>query len=399
MTYHPYTPATLCNTCGLAENQNTDHIPVGVPEKTRSYWVHWNSVVKNDTAGKALVQREAVRRSYLLINQWDAWMISVAKAVNPSIKVFVYKDASSTRSYDSSPVTNQPCGVRYSDAPDAWFAKDSSGKRIQYSGYSGHWLMDVSNVDYRKAWASNVKAAIVAGGFDGVFIDNLLWARNAYGVIPRNYASDAVMQDAYVGFLSTVRVDMQSAGKLMLGNLSNARLVAGRWSKYLDKLDGAWDEWWLTISDIDLLPEYAEGWTRVVGEIVLCEQAGKIALVQPHFTAGSVKPFRYSYASYLMAANGKAAFAEANKTDGYGLPTSWHVEFDWDLGTPVGVYRTLAPGGLYCREFTQGIVLVNANKTTSAPISLGSTFWNENGLSVSSVTLAATSGTILRKVR
>jgi hypothetical protein len=385
----PY--STYCPEWAAIKNPAT---PTGF--KARSFWVHWNSVVKDTASGRALVQREAARRSYLLVNQWDSWMVPLAKAVNPAIRVFVYKDASSTRPGASSDAYQGPCGVSYAAAPDAWFAKDSNGRRIEYSGYPGHWLMDVSNTAYRTAWSSNVRAAVQAGGFDGVFIDNLLWTRTAYGASPRNYASDAAMQDAYVGFLSWVRGDMQAAGKLMLGNLSNARLAYGRWPKYLAHLDGAWDEWWLALSDTNLLPEYVDGWTRVVNEIGLCETAGKIALVQPHFSAGTVKAFRYAYASYLMAVGTKAAFAEANSTDGYGLPTPWHVEFDWDLGAPLGPYRALSTG-LYRRDFTKATVVVNATKAASAPVPLGAVFTNEAGSLVSSVTLAATSGTILRK--
>lgn len=385
----PYT--TYCPEWTATQNPPTNP-PAGV--KARSFWVHWNSVVKNDTAGRALVQREAGRRSYLLVNQWDSWMVAVAKAVNPSIKVLVYKDASSTRPDAASLPYQGPCGVSYTAAPDAWFAKDSAGRRIEYSGYRGHWMMDVSNTAYRTAWSVNVRAAVTAGGFDGVFIDNLLWTRTAYGASPRNYATDGAMQEAYEGFLSWVRGDMQAAGKLMLGNLSNARLAYGRWPKYLAHLDGAWDEWWLVLSDTNPLPEYVDGWTRVVTEIGLCEQAGKIALVQPHYSVGSTRPFRYAFASYLMAVGLRAAFTEANSTDGYGLPTPWHPEFDWDLGAPLGPYRALSTG-LYRRDFARATVVVNASRASAGPVSLGGVFVNEAGARVTSVSLAATSGTIL----
>lgn len=364
--------------------------PATGPLTTKSFWVHWNTVLKNDQNGRDTVAREAKRRAYLLLNTWDNWAISVAKQANPSIKCFVYKDASSTRSYDNQPVDLQPCGVRYADAPDAWFAKNG-GQRIEYSGYSGHWLMDVGNLEYQAAWAQNVAASVNKYGFDGVFIDNLLWTRNAYGKPPANYATDALWQQAYRGFLKQVRAALAPTGKLALGNLSNARLGSGRWNSYLEFLDGGWDEWWLVINDGDLISEYDAGWTRIVDEVVECEKQGKIALVQPHFNEGSTKPFMYAWASYLMGYSGKSAISEVQRTDGYGLPTPYHNEYGWDLGKPLGVYTSPATN-IHVRHFEKAVAVVNANRTGSASVTvnLGSAYGN--------VSLPGTSGAVIRKI-
>jgi hypothetical protein len=358
---------------------------------TRSFWVHWNSVLKQGSVDALTVlEREAKRRSYVLVNTWDAWMLPILRKHNPAIKVFVYKDASSTRRGDDQPVDLQPAGVRYADAPASWFTKDISGQRIEYSGYSHHWLMDVGNPGYQQAWADNVLLSMQKHGFDGVFIDNLLWTRDAYGRTPANYGSDAAFQTAYRGFLKTVRDRFAGSGKLMLGNLSNARLAASRWESYLQFLDGAWDEWWLAIADDNLLSEYSQGWARVVAEITACEKAGKIALVQPHFTAGSTRPFLYAWASYLMVADGRAAIAEVQHTDGYGQPTPWHVEYDWDLGSPLAPFET-PKLNIHVRRFERGVAVVNANKTGTPAVAV------DLGAPHGTVSLAGTSGLVLRR--
>jgi hypothetical protein len=370
--------------------------PAPVPPKptartTRSYWIHWNSVLKQGSAeAMATLEREAKRRSYVLLNTWDSWMIPELKKHNPAIKVFVYKDASSTRAYTQDPADLLPAGVRYQTAPLAWFAKDATGKRIEYSGYDDHWMMDVANLEYRAAWAENVLASVQKHGFDGVFIDNLLWTRTAYGQAPARFATDEALQDGYRGFLKVVRDRFAGSGKLMLGNLSNARLAAGRWESYLTYLDGAWDEWWLVINDQDLLSEYDAGWSRVVAEITACEQAGKIALVQPHFTAGARQPFLYGWASYLMAADGRAAIAEVQQTDGYGQPTPWHAEYDWDLGAPLGPYET-PKTNVHVRRFEKAVAVVNANKTGTGAVTV------DLGAPYGTVSVAGTSGLVLRK--
>lgn len=363
MSTHPFTPITVCSVCGLSDAAG-DHVVKPAPStgagRVRSFWVHWNSVVKNDAAGRQIVQREALRRSFFLVNQGDAWMVPVAKLMNPALKILVYKDASSTRPGVPFP---GPTGVPFDQAPDAWFAHTASGQRIEYQGYPGHWLMDVGNRDYQADWTRHVLDAVTAGGFDGVFIDNLLWTRDAYGQSPSGYSSDLAWQQAYRSFLATVRPDFQANGKVMFGNLSNARLAFGRWSSYLGFLDGAWDEWWLTFGDAkaDRMPEYPEGWSRIVNEIALCEAAGKTALVQPHCSSGlsGHDSHLYALASYLIGNGARSAFAPVSQVDGYGFPSMWDHLYDVDLGDPVGKIIVQANGVRY-RQFTRGLAAVNA---------------------------------------
>lgn len=407
MTYHPFTPVTLCSVCKLAETENPDHQPpVTSSPVTRTFWVHWNSTVKNDAAGRLVVQREAARRSFLLLNAWDAWMIPVVRAVNPAVKCLVYKDASSTRSYDNNPdAFLLPCGVRYSTAPSAWFAKDASGRRIEYAGYAGHWLMDVGHPDYQAEWKRNVMGSITRDGWDGVLVDNLLWTRDQYGPIASGtYASDAAMREDYKDFLFAVRPGGMALGDrvpVMIGNMSNARLEYGRWSDYLALLDGGWDEWWLTFSDTDRQGNYAEGFPRIVNEVALCEAAGKVALVQPHCSAapGGQVAFDYALSSFLLYAGSQSAFCEVNRTDGYGNPVTNRPALDWDLGAAVSK-ATTTPAGLVIRDFQKATVLVNPTGA-SLSVAFSSPMRRPDGSMVAanvSVVTRSKEGQILRKV-
>jgi hypothetical protein len=179
--------------------------------------------------------------------------------------------------------------------------------------------------------------------------------------------------------------------------MSNARLHEGAWDSYVEHLDGGFDEWWLTFGDDDLLSEYAEGWSRQVAEITANEAKGKITWVQPHHS-GAEQPFRYAYASYLLAAGSHAAISEIQETDRYDNASQWRAEYDWDLGEPAGPYFAVA-SNVFRRDFTCGTVLVNANKTGSAPttVRLQSVHTNEKGASVRSVSLPGTTGTVLRR--
>ncbi|MFD1151717.1 putative glycoside hydrolase family 15 protein [Saccharothrix hoggarensis] len=368
----------------------------------QSFWLHMSGTPVSAPTWAV----EAGRRSYVVLNAWEGELRAKLKAVDPDVRVYVYKDLSSTRSYacrDGVDDEHLPAGVGYCradrDHPE-WFLLDRNGRRMEYSGYSGHWQMDVGNPEYQREWAANVIASSTASGFDGVFMDNALFPCDAYhpGVCPAKYPTDAAMQDAYLSMLSNTRDEFVASGLKTVANLSNARLHAGMWDAYTEHLDGGFDEWWLAFDDTNLLPEYDEGWSRQVAEIASNEARGKITWVQPHFTPGQDRPFRYALASYLMANGGRAAIAELHRTDGYGDPSPWHAEYDWDLGAPAGPYRSVARN-VFQRDFACGTVLVNANPTGSRAVTvrLSTRQLDERNAVVKSVSLPGTTGSVLRK--
>ncbi|MEU4746981.1 putative glycoside hydrolase [Actinosynnema sp. NPDC023658] len=315
-------------------------------------------------------------------------------------------DLSSTRSSgcrDGVDDAELPTGVGYCEAErdhPEWFLLDPNGRRLEYDGYSEHWQMDVGNTAYQDAWAANVIKSSTAAGFDGVWMDNALFPCDAYheGVCPAKYPTDAALQDAYVSMLANTRDRFVASGLKTVANLSNARVHGDAWSTYTEYLDGGFDEWWLTFDDTNLLSEYSDGWSKQVDEIAANEASGKITLVQPHHSADGDRAYRYALASYLMAAGDQAAIASLDRTDGYGDPTPWRAEYDWDLGTPSGPYKSVGTN-LFLREFACGTVVVNANRTDSRSVTvpLDGGHVTERGTTVTSVSLGGTSGAVLRK--
>ncbi|MFD4675434.1 putative glycoside hydrolase [Lentzea sp. NPDC058450] len=348
-----------------------------------------------------MIYEEAQRRSYVVLNAWEKDLAAKFKAANTKIQTFVYKDLSSTRSYaceNGVDDADLPAGVGYCAADPSWFLTDASGDRFEYDGYEGHWQMDVGNAEYQNAWADNVVKSS-AGAFDGVFMDNALFACDTYhdGVCPAKYPTDSSMQDAYRSMLAGTRQKFVDAGLKTVANMSNARLHDGAWDSYVEHLDGGFDEWWLTFGDSDLLSEYAQGWSRQIEQITANEAKGKITWVQPHHS-GAEQPFRYAFASYLLAAGENAAISEIEETDRYDNPSLWRTEYDWDLGAPLGEHFEIAKN-VHQRDFECGTVIVNANRTGSAPLTvrLASTQFNEHNAPVNFVALPGTTGTVLRK--
>ncbi|GGM77624.1 hypothetical protein GCM10011609_11820 [Lentzea pudingi] len=362
-----------------------------------SFWLHMNSTPITDQ----MISVEAQRRSYVVLNAWETDLAVKFKKANPEIQTFVYKDLSSTRSYACSKGVDDadlPTGVGYCEADPSWFLRDAKGNRLEYGGYEGHWQMDVGNPGYQNAWADNVVASS-AEVFDGVLMDNALFACDTYhdGVCPAAYPTDAAMRDAYVSMLSGTRQKFVDAGLKTVANMSNARLHDGAWDTYVEHLDGGFDEWWLTFGDGDLLSEYSQGWSRQVEQITANEAKGKITWVQPHHS-GAEQPFRYAFASYLLAKGEHAAISEIEETDRYDGPSRWRTEYDWDLGAPLGAHREIAKN-VHQRDFGCATVIVNANRTGTGPVTvrLDSIHTDEKGARVSYIALAGTTGTVLRK--
>ncbi|MFD9735501.1 putative glycoside hydrolase [Umezawaea sp. NPDC059074] len=370
--------------------------------KAQSFWLHLDSTPITD----AEIATHAHEQSYVVLNAWEGDLAGKFKNANPQIRVFVYKDLSSTRAYaceNGQDDARIPTGVGFCAADQAhpdWFLTDGGGKRFEYSGYQGHWQMDVGNTAYQDAWGDNVIASAKEGGFDGVLMDNALFACDTYheGVCPAAYPTDEAFQNAYKSMLSNLRGRFADAGLLTVANLANARLHPGAWDAYTEYLDGGFDEWWLAFGKGDLLPEGADGWSAQADQIASDEARGKITWVQPHVTPDDDRSFRYAMASYFLVQGGRTAIAATVGRDEYGDPAPSRAEYDWDLGDATGPYRTVGKN-LLVRDFTCGMVVVNTNPSVSGEVrvDLGVLHRDEQERSVASVSLAGTSGSILRR--
>lgn len=372
--------------------------------KAGTFWYHLDS----SAISSSTIATEAPRRRYIVLNSWDNAYIAKFKAINPAIMVLAYKDLSSTRDYACHNGTDDaslPTGVGYCYAntqhPE-WFLKSSGGSRLTYGSYAGHWQMDIGNQSYQQAWTTNVKNDLSSKGFDGAMLDNALFACDDYhsGVCPASYPTNTSFQSAYKSMLGVVTPGLNAAGLKTMANLNNARTHPGAWNGYLDRLNGGFDEFWLSFSSSNVLPEYgnpSQGWKAVVDEIAYAESAGKFVGVQPHFSAGDKATFRYAYASFLMANGGRGSFSEINSTDAYTSPPAWHAEYDWDLGAASGAYYAISTN-VYRRDFACGMALVNANASGSPAVSipLGRAMLNQDGTSVTSLSMGGLSGAVLR---
>ena len=369
--------------------------------KMTGFWYYLDSRDLTDEQ----IALEASRRSVVVMQAWKNGYIAKFKAANPDIKVLVYKNLSaSINSYEIDAKTGDTLystGVSFSYAdknhPD-WFLLDDDNKRIPFADYDFLMQMDIGNTGYQQYWADNVAAGLVKYGWDGVFLDDVLFAPAEHhpGLLPKQYKTAADFQKAYKSMLEAVQGKLKETRKISIANMSGAYNFPGEWDQYLQFVDGALDEWWL----INGPGDYSGGplWQLKLAEAATATAKNKTVLVMPHSSETDAQGYYYALASFWLVNDGAVSFAEQPVRDDYYLPYEWRAEYDWNMGKPLGAYDSLGTNfKYYRRDFTRAVVLVNP-QAANISINLEQTYLNEAGQRITYVVLPARSGTILRRI-
>jgi hypothetical protein len=300
---------------------------------------------------------------YLELNAWEADRAVALKAQYPGLRVLVYKDMSSTRSYavrNGVDDAELPAGVGFVEASShpEWFLKDTTGARMEWP-YGGHWWMDVADPGYQQRWLANVKADLAAGPWDGVVIDNVMASPEWYlgGRTIAKYPTKAAYEAATESFLKAVGPQLTATGKLAIGNISDA--WPATWDRWTALLSGGNHEHSFSWNNGVLYG--GNDWLARVEEIERTQRAGRIHSATSEATSTDVRALTYIRASWLMAWDGGASgsvqlVSLKDRTD------PWNDVAATDLGLPVGPRRLV--GGAWRRDFTGGTSLVNPTSST-----------------------------------
>lgn len=375
----------------------------------------------NDSA----VQAQLARQSVILLNYYPGMsmsgesMDSVAQAIhgiNPNALVFLYVQSDyqnpggapdAWTSYrnqlnsmkwwlypntsDNSPVATQNSTSWYTVNNSPYTPKDSSGDD------SIDWITKFYVSNYYKPNPH----------IDGFFMDNVFlqpnvagdWYRNGVVLQPSDPKAQAAIQAGYERYFSLVRTLMP--GKYQLGNVAEWGQSAAVPGGYTNMADGGLMEAMIGAS------WSIEGWggwqqmmsqyTRVMGAL----KAPKLAIFNQYGSPTDYQSFRYGFASCLMN-DGYYSFTDPTK--GY-TGVVWFDEYNADLGQATTVPPTAAwQKGVWRRDFTNGIALVNPKGNGAQTVTLGGTFVKikgsqassiNNGQTVTSVTLQDRDGIIL----
>jgi hypothetical protein len=334
------------------------------------------------------------RFRYVIVNAWNHDQIARLKARNPDVKVLVYKDMSSARSYACRNGVDDellPTGVGYCAAgarhPD-WFTTDPAGNRIEWSAFPGCWQMDVGDPGYQDAWAANVLAELRRYGWDGVALDNVdVDHDDMYfpGKQMREYPTQPAYQAATRSFLARVGPRLTSAGFLVLPNIQSHPTLAtpALWADWTQFTSGGVHQYWMRWGNGHNFG--GDYWLQLQETFEQQQRAGKLFLTG---TPADDDPaaMRWGRASFLLGWNGRAA--------GFGAG-NWHPEWTVDIGTPAGPRYQV--GTAWRREYTGGTAIANPSEQQAQTVALGATYLHPDGSPVSSVTLPPVSGIVLRR--
>jgi hypothetical protein len=326
--------------------------------------------------------------------------ISAMKASNPSLTGLFYQDA---LTYGSNYyVTDKNTGAKCIDKDWGWY------------------LHDISNLSYQTAVASYIESVLNANPqFDGVSLDDV--QSNIYNSDSNFYQegssphADCALPDALKNSWETSMVALLDAVKAKIGNkllIANMPYycAAGLFNAgppptcadYLSHVDGQIDEGFAHANWQDAVTfDSAGSWLGHLGALINAVSKKKYYITLSGVLDGATSNqitglVRYSYASFLMGADGlyaKHSFTPSINYANY----NWYPEWNVQLGNPLASYSQVSGTGAYRRNFQNGIVLVNPS-TSPVTISLGANYKTLDGNIVNSVTLASYQGEIASQI-
>jgi hypothetical protein len=341
-------------------------------------------------------QAVAVAKNYNIIaeqsNAVSAY-VSQMHAVNPNLKIVAYVNGS----YDTS--------VKGTQYPATWYAKDTAGAKV-FSTQFKNWLMlPKSPSGWNGQVATLCTQAIKQSHYDGCFLDSL-------GIAPfdKGYVNGSPVDPSTRKVFTTTAwitaaqgtitaTEKANPGKLVIANgLGNGQ----KWpatQPLLTAAGTAMSELWLRVNNWKVNQfESPAQWLGDVNMLVTAASKHESILTVTKLwvsatTAQQNQWHAYTEASFLLGSDGHSfyCFTTSKTQPGLSVDTPYdHVA----IGTPTAAMK--ASGNAFMRTFTNGVVAVNPT-SSAVTISLGGTFTDLAGKSVSSETLPADSGDIFVK--
>jgi hypothetical protein len=352
-----------------------------------------------DKPTTAEVEAAPSKFGVVVLNPWEVWALQRIKTIDPTVRVFMYKDLSSSRKYADAFTFAKPTGVGYGEAEatdPSWFAKDTAGNRIQWAGYPDHWQMSIWSPTYQQRWTRNVVREAVDVGWDGVLADNDLPTLGYYSKAFLAGTSSAAQTDAklragYDALITMAGDAMLANGKLLVPNVGDARLYPTRWQSH-SRFGGAMEEQfahWGTDSTSGFVWDWGStGWLAQTSEM----SGAGLSLAITHATSSDRRTRLYGYTSLLVRGDDNAYWQPSSGT--YGSPESM-PEVSWFIGTPRTSGTRLSTGA-WTRIYDGAFIAVNPTMSTIR-ITVPSTFVTSAGQVVTTVTIGPTTGIMFKR--
>jgi hypothetical protein len=322
------------------------------------------------------------------------------RQANPNVKLFVYENAELAQTKDCSTF------------PASWYLYGTSGAKVTSKTNKNCAMYPLSTqtatisgttyngwMDYvKKTAAAKLAQAPLASG---VFLDQTSSALDSgfATALPVDPATGAQYTSSeWISEMGQlVQATEQYTGQAVIGNSyeGGSRYWATDHSINSYVGDVHESEHFLNANAKDWTN--STKWQQNINMMIDSQQAGKGIIVSfGGATAANVEQWReYVTASYLLGDNGHAFLNFSTTTqEPYQTPSAlYSTQIGDPLKTATNVSGYLV-GKVYQRQFTNGVALVNVSGA-SQTVSLGGTYYDVNGNSMTSVTLANGTGIVL----
>jgi hypothetical protein len=346
------------------------------------------------------------RYDVVVLGQPSDWRsVAALRADDPTVKVFLYKNAMATsvdqvvHGHDRAVLTT---GVGYDDAqsqhPD-WFVRDSNGAQVPFADFAEYRWMDVGNESYQARWADDVRADVARFGADGVMIDDVNVGYGSHlpdGTTLAKYPTDAAWAAAQQRFLHEVTSRLHAAGVLSLANILQEPTKRGEslWKRWLGYVDGVIYEYWTKYGrDSTVRPVTDDLWERELRRGDDVARAGKLFVPITYGDMADRQAQRFARGSFLLTwSSGPAAQTWTASTP----QDPWLGIDRLMLGKPTTPRRQVAKG-VYLRHFSGGAIAVNGTSSSTVTVHLRDDYVDESGDLVSKVVLGPLDVLFLRR--
>lgn len=338
------------------------------------------------------------------------------KAANPNLRILIYLNASYAQD-------NQGPQTAGAYAPSLYQTNGSS-QYLRSNGFH-NWLMDLTQSGWKTDRNSQAQSKISSYGayVDGVWLDLL-------GVAPvlsgYDYASDA--DGEQVKFVSNLPYN-QAAGHTYTRSewMTNTIAIAKGVASFINKSVGGnglaqGNQYFASDSptkqlftgglndimaeefirpELDGITQHSRNfydWKKDVDMLVDAGKLGKqvetMTKVWTSDTPAEINAWhRFALASFMLGTDGNSSF-------GFVSDKNWSTPLPyWDeanqIGSAQGAY--FQSGSMYERNYTNGLVVVNPS-ASSASLGLNGTYQTLDGAQVTSLTLGAYSGEVLKLI-
>ena len=371
-------------------------------------------------------QAQLARQSMMILQYWPGMkpggesmdsVVQAIKAINPNALVFLYTN--SNEQYTNASGSADASLINQMKAMHWWLYTNPTLSSAVPSFY-GDGATTINNTPYTPKDSSGDDAIdfitkwFVSNYYtpnphiDGLFMDNVFtqprvagdWYRNGTLLQPSDPKAEAAIQAGYERWFSLAHQLMP--GKYQIGNIATwAENGAAVPSGYQGIADGGVLE---AMVGASYSVEGWAGWQAMMNQYITAMQtlnAPKLAIFNQWGSPRDYQSFRYGFASCLM---NDAYYDFTNTANGY-TGVVWFDEYNANLGQAMSAASTAAwQKGVWRRDFTNGIALVNPKGNGPQTVQLGGTFVKikgsqdssvNNGQTVTSVTLQDRDGIIL----